>query len=122
MTTGWVGGDGGIHVSEGAVRTKSAGRYQQHGDNHSISECNTGTVSSGADVSGHARPPLPRPAVRADADSVLRVHFEVGDLHILARQRTEELGPGVEEIAVTEEERENNGILTGGELKTEEES
>lgn len=76
-------------------------------------------MRSGADVSGHARPPLPRPAVRADADSVLRVHFEVGDLHILAQQRAEELGPGVEQIAATEEERENKGLLTGSELETE---
>lgn len=38
---------------------------------------------SSADVSGHARSTLPCPTIRSNADSVLSVHFEVTDVHIL---------------------------------------
>lgn len=58
-------------------------------------------MRSGADVSGHARPPLPRPTVRANADSVLCVDFQVGDLHILRGSVRRSRRPGVEDIAVT---------------------
>lgn len=58
-------------------------------------------MRSGADVSGHARPPLPRPPVRAHADSVLCVHFQVADLHVLRGSVRGSRRPGVEDAAVT---------------------
>lgn len=83
MTAGWVGGDGGMHVSDGAGRSESVLQRRKRRQDDGLGHPNTGTVRSGADVPGHARPPLPCPPVRADADPVLGVHFQVGDLHVL---------------------------------------
>lgn len=41
------------------------------------------TMWRSADVSGHARPALPRPTVRSHTDPVLGVHLQVPNFHIL---------------------------------------
>lgn len=98
-----------MHVSDGTGRTKGVSRYHQRGQNNSIGDGGAGTVRSGADVSGHAGPPLPGPTVRTNTDSVLGVHFQVSDLHILHGRGWR---PDVEELEGAKEEREDHWSRT----------
>lgn len=101
MTAGCVGGDGGMHSSEiaddnlkwASDKTQSAG-----GKKCIPGTQNPLTVRGRADVSGHAGPALPRPAVRSHTDSVLGVHLQVAHVHVLGKKRA----TGIEERAIKE--------------------